>query len=247
MRIASVGIAAAALVTAASAWPQSDAVDPWQSEPPPAAAASPKPDARDPWVSQTTTPPPPPGKPAKVVKKAPPPAAVKKRVVLQPVPRALQKKGARSPDEPIAWFPGFLRLQGGVTRVFLEVSKKVEITEHRGEGRLTYRLKGVDVPDRTNRLPLLTGFIATPVDRVQLVPDGPDADLVIDLREPSEASYRVIDTPRGIVLQVDFPPNVKRVEHAIQRDSGDNGAPVAPTTKRLSTSTTRIHATDSAY
>ena len=90
--------------------------------------------------------------------------------------------------------------------MFLEISKRVEITEHRAEGRVTYRLKGAGVPDRVNRMPLVTAWFPTAIDRVQLVPAGPDADLVIELKRPSESAYRVIDTPRGIVLQVDFPP-----------------------------------------
>jgi hypothetical protein len=30
--------------------------------------------------------------------------------------------------------------------------------------------------------------------------------MVIELRQPSEAQHRVIETERGMVLQVDFPP-----------------------------------------
>src|SRR5207247_1207599 len=68
-----------------------------------------------------------------------------------------------------------------------------------------YRLKGASAPTRTNRLPLLTGFFATPVDRVELIEQGDGVDLAIDLREALDPHYEVIETPRGMVLQVDFP------------------------------------------
>ena len=106
---------------------------------------------------------------------------------------------------PIATAPSFLRLDDGVTRVELEVSSRVDIAENKAQGRIVYRLKGAQVGERTNQLPLLTGFFSTPVDRMQLVQQGPDVDLVIDLREVSEPTQHVVETPRGIVLQVDFP------------------------------------------
>ncbi len=38
-----------------------------------------------------------------------------------------------------------------------------------------------------------------------MVQQGADVDLIIELRRPSECAQRVIETPRGMVLQVDFP------------------------------------------
>ncbi len=73
---------------------------------------------------------------------------------------------------------------------------------------------------RTNQLPLLTGFFATPVDRVQLAQTGPDVELIIDLREDTQFVQRVVETPRGIVLQVDFPPVVSP-----DRDKSDKPRP----------------------
>jgi hypothetical protein len=58
---------------------------------------------------------------------------------------------------------------------------------------------------RTNELPLITAYFNTPVERVQMVQEGPDVDVVISLRETTEVTSRVIETPRGIVLWVDFP------------------------------------------
>ncbi|HEY4120396.1 MAG TPA: hypothetical protein VGM56_21170 [Byssovorax sp.] len=208
----------------------SDAVNPWQSEP----APGDKPvtgvnvgDSVDPWQDSG-----PPevriGKARRGRKQGPQRATPERKAVPAYVPAKGQaKKGARvNPDAPIAWFPGFLRLENGTTRIFLEISKHVEITEHRAEGRVTYRLKGAGVPERVNRMPLVTAWFPTAIARVQLVPAGPDADLVIELKRPSESAYRVLDTPRGIVLQVDFPPL-----------PGTEGAPPPPPAALGSTST----------
>ena len=97
-------------------------------------------------------------------------------------------------------------LQGNASRVFLEVSRKVDITEHKAEGRITYRMKSVGVPTRTNRLPLITTYFRSPVARVQLVPGDDYLDLTIDLRTPSHVTHRVADGEGGVVLEVDFPP-----------------------------------------
>jgi hypothetical protein len=155
-------------------------------KPPPAAPAPPQ-----------APPPPPKGK-----KAAPAPRPAQKRAP----PRGRRGKNEASPEGvPVASFPGFTRLEDGKSRIWLEVSAKVDVAENKAQGRVVYRMRGTAVVQRTNQLPLLTGFFATPVDRVQLVQQGPDLDLVIDLRENVEFTHRVIETPRGIVLWVDFP------------------------------------------
>lgn len=169
----------------------------------PAAAEDPPPPPPQGNAQQTPPPPPapPPGAKAAPRRKAPPP----------PPPRPKRgKRGERdvAPPEgvPVASFPGFSRLDDGSTRIWLEVSSKVDVAENKAHGRVVYRLKGTYVMQRTNQLPLLTGFFATQVERVQLVQAGPDVELTIELREDSQFVHRVVDTPRGIVLQVDFPP-----------------------------------------
>jgi hypothetical protein len=121
------------------------------------------------------------------------------------VPR---KRGQAAPivaGTPVASAPAFFRLDGGSTRISVEVTTKVEVAESAAQGRLVYKLRGARVIDRVNLLPLLTGFFATPVDRAQLVQDDHDVTLIIDLREATTPTHRVVETPRGMVLQVDFP------------------------------------------
>ncbi|TKD10464.1 hypothetical protein [Polyangium fumosum] len=132
-----------------------------------------------------------------------PPAAAQ-----APVKKARKAKKAkkRDPKAPVANSPGFQLLAGGVSRVSVEISQKVDITEHKAEGRIAYRMKGVVVPTRTNRLPLETMFFPTPVGRVRLAElDDGDVDLVIELKQPSTPSYKLVETEGGVTLQVDFP------------------------------------------
>jgi hypothetical protein len=136
----------------------------------------------------------------------------------------------------VATYPGFKLLRDGTSRVFVEVSKKVDITEHKAQGRVTYRMKGVSAPIRTNRLALLTGFFSTPVGRIQLVEEGSDVDLVIELRAPSDAQHKVIDSEGGIVLQVDFPKPAGAVGQAPAAVS----APAAADRAKRGTDTTTI-------
>jgi hypothetical protein len=140
------------------------------------------------------------------------------------------------PGTPIASFPGFTRLDDGKSRIFVEVSKKVEVVERHGPARLVYRLRGTSVTQRTNGLPLITGFFNTPVERVQLVQNDADVDVVIDLREATEMKSQVIETPRGMVLWIDFPKSA-----SFGREDGAADAP-RPAPVRRSNGTQRIGA-----
>ena len=63
---------------------------------------------------------------------------------------------------PVATLPGFRMLDGGVSRVFVEVTGKTTVKEARRRGLLIYRLKGVRVPERVNRLALPTSHFKYP-------------------------------------------------------------------------------------
>jgi len=145
----------------------------------------------------------------------PKPSAEKPAPAPRPASKAPQKKTTarrKKADKPapiltgaVATSPSFRMLDEGKSRVFLEVSQKVEVTEQKARGRVIYKLKGASVPLRNSRLPLPTGYFATPVGQIELVDEGDGAALIIELREAAEPTHRVIETPRGIALQVDFP------------------------------------------
>jgi hypothetical protein len=171
--------------------------------------------AQDPPLQNKPTPPPPSTQPAPPPPQARPMSQQPEAMTNRPTPQAVKRGGQWTKTKrrgntpamgaPIVNAPTFHRLDDGSTRVSVEVSSRVDITEAHAQGRLIYRIKGAYVANRVNALPLLTGFFATPVDRAQLNPDGPDVDLVIDLRGATTPAFRVVETPRGIVMQIDFP------------------------------------------
>jgi hypothetical protein len=187
--------------------PGGDTVNPWKSS-----ADAPKDGAGEtvnPWngaAAGASATPPSPGEKATPAKGA---AKVAKGNAGKAPRAAARKRGradrALNADGPIASSPSFRMLPGGVTRIFLEVSRKVDVSENKAKGRVVYHLKGAQVPTRTSRLPLLTGFFITPVDRVELTEQGDGVDLAIDLHEALDPRFEVIETPRGMVLHVDFP------------------------------------------
>ena len=138
-----------------------------------------------------------------------PAAAPRPKAAGKPAARAPRKAkrsaAAIAPDTPIATYPAFRLLEDGTTRISVEVSRKVAVTEHKAQGRAVYSLAGVAASGNNTLLPLPTGFFRTPVDRVELIEQNGGADLVIELREAVQPIYRVLDTPRGIVIQVDLP------------------------------------------
>jgi hypothetical protein len=156
-------------------------------------------------VARADAPPPPAPAAVTTPAAAPAPASTPKRKAQGPRKKRAGKKVKRDPKAPAATFPGFRILEDKRTRVSVEISQKVSVSEHKAQGRVTYRLQGAVVPDRNNRLPLDTLFFATPVARVQLVEVDKDTDLVIDLKQPAEPTFRLTESEGGVILQVDFP------------------------------------------
>src|SRR5690349_9328429 len=72
-------------------------------------------------------------------------------------PSARRKPKADSPAPvvgPVASSPSFRMLDDGKSRVFVEVSQKVGVTEQKARGRVIYKLKGAAVPVRNSLRPL---------------------------------------------------------------------------------------------
>jgi hypothetical protein len=191
---------------------------------PPPPPAPPKADA----PPKDATPPPPPPRPMSMQPGAgQSPGPRRARGAPRRAPRR-GRHGALPPrGVPIVSAPTFHRLPNDSTRIALEVDSKVEIVESHPRGRLVYRLKGAFVPERVNRLPLVTGWFSTPVSHAHVEQVGPDVDLVIELREATAPTYKVVETPRGIVLEVDFPRTSTR-----EREPGPPGNESADRARR---------------
>ncbi len=165
---------------------------------------------------------------AGVIPTAAPPAASPVGPVARPAVRARRRSKPTTPvlapGTPIATYPSFRLLDDGSTRITIEVTRKVAVTEHKAKGRIVYSLAGAAVAGSNTRLALPTGFFHTPVERVEAVGQSSGTDLIIELREAVEPTYRFLDTPRGsTVLQVDFP-----------RTAVDAAAPAPDAVKRPS-------------
>jgi hypothetical protein len=141
---------------------------------------------------------------------APSPAPQKRAQKAQNGKKKKAQKAKREINGPVATFPAFRLLEDGGTRVHVEISERVAVSEHKAEGRVAYRIKGAAVPTSNNLRALDTQFFDTPVARVQLVEEGEDVDLVIDLKQPALPSHRLVESEGGVVLQVDFPAQKSR-------------------------------------
>ena len=124
---------------------------------------------------------------------------------VKPRSRAAKHSARGLTGGPAATFPGFRLLEGGGSRVFVKIEGKVGVTERRGRGQFVVALLGVSVPSRNDRRPLDTSFFPTPVSQVRLVPHEGGADLVIELKQPSEMKLRVEELRDGVVVMIDFP------------------------------------------
>ena len=121
--------------------------------------------------------------------------------------RAAKGEMRPRPGAPVATFPGFRLLPSGGSRIYVELTKNVNVDERKANGALVYTLHGAQVLSRNNKNALITTHFSTPVARARLVPAGLDLELVIDLRKGVEATHQVVAADNGTVrLEIDFPP-----------------------------------------
>jgi hypothetical protein len=98
-------------------------------------------------------------------------------------------------------------LPSGGSRIYVELTKNVNVEERKTNGAIVYILRGAQVLSRNNKNALITTHFATPIARARLVPAGMDLELVIDLRKAVDATHQVVAADNGTVrLEIDFPP-----------------------------------------
>jgi hypothetical protein len=153
--------------------------------------------------------------------------------------RPIPTPHARSYPFPVATLPGFEMLPDGGSRVFVEITKRVDVVERRAPRVITYVLKGARVVYRNNENALVTVHFNTPVSSARLLPSGRDLVFTVDLRADTAAAWRMIaDNDGSATLQVDFPKgsflsatDVEAPAPAIERPVGvvpPGPAPVSP-------------------
>lgn len=107
---------------------------------------------------------------------------------------------------PVATLPGFELLPDGGSRLFVEITRTVNVEERRTERVLTYVLKGTRVIYRNNENSLVTVHFNTPVTRARLLPSGSDLLFAVDLRADAAPAWKMVGESDGsATLQIDFP------------------------------------------
>jgi hypothetical protein len=112
-------------------------------------------------------------------------------------------------------------LEGGKSRVFVEISGKVPVNESASDSELSLHLSGVSVPEKVNRLALPTTHFSTPVKRIRVQQAGDGADVIIELRAKVGHQTKLRPIPFGTRLTIEFPRLPEQAEVAI-------GVPIRP-------------------
>jgi hypothetical protein len=113
------------------------------------------------------------------------------------------------PGPPTVTYPGFEVLPNGQSVIVVQVSGPTEVTESKTDGKLVYTLKNTRVPERVNRLPLITREFPTQVSQIELEQVGADANVKVELREASAARMETLPIEGGTLLRVTLPRSEK--------------------------------------
>jgi hypothetical protein len=128
----------------------------------------------------------------------------------KPAARRRRPVAKFDPTKPLATYPGFRMLANGTSRIWVQVSKPVDVQVRRAGGTVTYVLPGVNVGVRNNTNPLVTTHFNTPVSRARLVPDRAGVLLVLELRETAEPAHKVVKSAYGtMTLEVTLPRSTR--------------------------------------
>lgn len=100
---------------------------------------------------------------------------------------------------------GFVPYEDGSAMVFVEMTAPVAVEVSQVERTVTYTLRGAKVVIRNNRNPLITRDFSSPVTSARLVPEKNATKLVIELREKSTPSHRMVSADGGAALEITFP------------------------------------------
>jgi hypothetical protein len=116
--------------------------------------------------------------------------------------------GSKPPQ--VTW-PGFEMLATGGSRVFLQLTGRVETELRTGPDRVVLVLKNARIAGRNNKRPLETSFFSTPVNRAWLQQRGVDAELTIELRVSSQPSISAAQAATGYYfVLLEFPAGAYR-------------------------------------
>ncbi len=118
---------------------------------------------------------------------------------------AAQKAAKKVPRSQVT-FTGFHEFEDGSARIWVRLTKAVNVEERAAKGKVTFVLKGAKVPGRNNKNPLITSHFTSSVMSARLLATKHDAELVIALKQDVSPKHRVVSRPDGTIsVQIDFP------------------------------------------
>jgi hypothetical protein len=126
------------------------------------------------------------------------------------------KKQKIDVSRPQARGPEFVVTADGMSRISVQLSRRVEVVANANHDRHIYDLPNVQVAVANDMNPLVTTHFSTPIRNVKLVSQGRGARLIVDLREPVMPTHEIRDVAGGAaVLEVTLPKSA----HAVPRNS----------------------------
>jgi len=126
------------------------------------------------------------------------------------------KKQKIDVSRPQARGPEFVLTADGMSRISVQLSRRVEVVVNTNHDRHIYELPNVQVAVANDMNPLVTTHFSTPIRNVRLVSQGKGARLIVDLREPVTPRHEIRDVAGGAaILEVTLPKSA----HPLSRDS----------------------------
>lgn len=118
---------------------------------------------------------------------------------------------------PVVNYPAFEVLRDGRSVISIQVRGPVQVSEQKVEGRIVYALSGIAVPEKVNRLPLVTQYFPTQVTSVMIEQTPTGANVVVDLREPATSTFATRRNEAGTLVSITIPRSKKYSEKATDK------------------------------
>ncbi|MCS6901481.1 MAG: hypothetical protein RMJ98_08210 [Myxococcales bacterium] len=139
---------------------------------------------------------------------APPPAKVQQA----------KKKKEDQPEGPVATLLGFEALPGGSSRIYVELSESVTVTQHEAQGQIVFVLENAQIQTSNTENALELSYHNTPVLRAKLRrarldkqdkkarKGGRDVELLLEMKAEVKPMHRLVEGRKGTYrLEVEFP------------------------------------------
>lgn len=141
--------------------------------------------------------------PAVAQEKGAPPATPAQIVAARATTPTTTKKKVE--PRATAEFPGFDMIKEGGSRIYVDLSKRVQVDEQLATGTITYVFKDARVDSYNDTNPLELFYFDTPAVRARMHVVKKDVVLTVVLRADVKATTRMVDTPQGARFEIDFP------------------------------------------